>query len=365
MEQQPKPKHRGHAKVYLRVGMALLIFTGITVWFSYYNFGDWNVFVAMLVATTKGALVCLYFMHLKYDNRVNQVVFCSAFIFLAIFVGLTGSDEWFRQTEKAPVVAEAPAVDVSRVLTSSPDVLKQGKALYDVQCSVCHGSLGKGDGPGGAAMNPKPRDFTSGYWKFGGGLLRVTKTITVGSPGTPMPGFANLSLGERLALAHYIRSFGSKQEEDKPEEVEAIKKELGWDKVGQEAVTAPVSGPKLPIAFVMKQLEKSPTTIPDKNTPEATPTGGIGEVLYQQNCLRCHGVKGRGGIPMQLISTNPAVYLRTRSFAESKGEWVTNQEAFRDLVSKGLPGRSKPGIAHFSSEEWTALYQYVKSMLQR
>lgn len=41
-----------------------------------------------------------------------------------------------------------------------------GKALYDVNCMSCHGPKGKGDGPVGAALNPKPRDFSEGDFKF-------------------------------------------------------------------------------------------------------------------------------------------------------------------------------------------------------
>src|SRR3989338_7814626 len=99
-------KHKGHAKTYIAVWIALLVLTVITVLVSYHNFGTWNILVAMLVATIKAALVCLFFMHLYYDNRVNQVVFVSAFAFLGIFVGLTASDELFRTTEKAVVVAQ-------------------------------------------------------------------------------------------------------------------------------------------------------------------------------------------------------------------------------------------------------------------
>jgi len=93
--------HHDHTPNYVKVWIALLVLTVMTVSVSYVQFGKWgmhflNILVAMLVATIKGTLVCLYFMHLKEDNRVNQVVFISAFFFLVIFVGLTLSDVLFR-----------------------------------------------------------------------------------------------------------------------------------------------------------------------------------------------------------------------------------------------------------------------------
>jgi len=39
-----------------------------------------------------------------------------------------------------------------------------GAQIYSEKCTVCHGPNGKGDGPGGAALNPKPRDHTDGKY---------------------------------------------------------------------------------------------------------------------------------------------------------------------------------------------------------
>ncbi len=41
-----------------------------------------------------------------------------------------------------------------------------GKALFEANCASCHGTSGKGDGPVGAALNPPPRDFSVGAFKF-------------------------------------------------------------------------------------------------------------------------------------------------------------------------------------------------------
>ena len=38
--------------------------------------------------------------------------------------------------------------------------LAMGEQIVSEKCVLCHGQSGKGDGPGGAALNPKPRDWT-------------------------------------------------------------------------------------------------------------------------------------------------------------------------------------------------------------
>ncbi len=39
-----------------------------------------------------------------------------------------------------------------------------GKEKYNQICATCHGATGKGDGPGAAALEPKPRDLSDGEY---------------------------------------------------------------------------------------------------------------------------------------------------------------------------------------------------------
>jgi cytochrome c oxidase subunit 4 len=73
-------------KTYLAILVALLILTVITVVVAGFDFGNFNVIVALTIATIKGSLVVLYFMHLRHDKMINSIIFLSALLFLSFLL---------------------------------------------------------------------------------------------------------------------------------------------------------------------------------------------------------------------------------------------------------------------------------------
>jgi cytochrome c oxidase subunit IV len=77
-----------HIRAYLLIGGLLLLFTGITVWLSYVDFGSpkANIVVAMIVATFKASLVAAIFMHLKGEKAtIWRFLIMTAFFAAGLF----------------------------------------------------------------------------------------------------------------------------------------------------------------------------------------------------------------------------------------------------------------------------------------
>jgi len=79
-------------KVLLAVYGVLLLLTVITVAVTDFELGNWNVWVALLVALAKAAVVALYFMHLRWDSPFNAICLIAALFFVCIFIGITVLD---------------------------------------------------------------------------------------------------------------------------------------------------------------------------------------------------------------------------------------------------------------------------------
>ncbi|AFN73284.1 Cytochrome c subfamily, putative [Melioribacter roseus P3M-2] len=101
-----------------------------------------------------------------------------------------------------------PAVDLNKVKSPSEEMLAHGKELYDANCQSCHGSEGRGDGPAGAALNPKPRNFhQQDGWTNGRTIDMMYKTLQEGIIQNGMAAYEYLPPEDRFAIIHYIRTF--------------------------------------------------------------------------------------------------------------------------------------------------------------
>lgn len=102
--------------------------------------------------------------------------------------------------------APASASTIKNPLLNDATAAKAGKKLYTQMCVICHGVKGKGDGMAGAALNPKPANFTSAVVKAETDGAIFWK-MTTGN--APMASYKEvLTDQQRWQLVNYIRELG-------------------------------------------------------------------------------------------------------------------------------------------------------------
>jgi cytochrome c oxidase subunit 4 len=79
-------------RTYLTIWICLVFFTGLTVLVASHDFGALNTPVALGIAVTKGTLVVLFFMGVRFNTPLTKVVVVAGFFWLFILFGLTLGD---------------------------------------------------------------------------------------------------------------------------------------------------------------------------------------------------------------------------------------------------------------------------------
>ena len=82
--------HVASIRSLLTTWIVLMILTLVTVLATRIDFGSGiNLAIAMFIAVVKATLVCMFFMHLRYDKLFHTVLVVGAVVCAALFVGYT------------------------------------------------------------------------------------------------------------------------------------------------------------------------------------------------------------------------------------------------------------------------------------
>jgi mono/diheme cytochrome c family protein len=186
------------------------------------------------------------------------------------------------------------------------DIVGRKNGLYREHCVHCHGITGDGLGPTAAFLNPYPRDYRPGVFKFksteraskptDADLVRVLHN---GIPGSSMPSFALLSPIEVDALVEYVRYLSIRGE------TELALMRYFYDELDEDA------GGKLPetrdllVEEILEPIVAKWAAAEDEVIEVPEMPSGIdladsiakGRELFhgdKANCVKCHGVTALG-----------------------------------------------------------------------
>lgn len=225
---------------------------------------------------------------------------------------------------------------ICTVVPAAGSANERGAVLYERHCTPCHGAKADGQGPAAYLLSPKPRDFTSGLYKFrstpSGSLptdADILRTLKHGVPGTAMPAWDRLPEADLVAIVQHVKSFSKRSFDDEDESEPPI--EIG---------TAPAS------------------------TAESAAAGAA--IYKKMKCAECHGPQGRGDGPASAGLVDEwrrpiRPYDFTRGASSMKGGG-TLEDIYRTFMT-GLSGTPMPAYADLlSKEQGWQLVHHVQSL---
>jgi mono/diheme cytochrome c family protein len=224
-------------------------------------------------------------------------------------------------TPDQPVVLQNTGTGLEEVLSQarleraagpvSSDQFGRRVGLYREHCAYCHGTTGDGLGPTAATLNPYPRDYRLGKFKFKStlGPARPTdddlaRVIRDGIPGTAMPSFNLLEADEIAALVDYVKYLSIRGQAES-ELARLVANDLTFrdalpttrEKVFDELLSPIVTSWKEAPTKVIQPEEKPPLPA-DPQQAAAAHAANVAagrELFYAKaNCIKCHGDSAQG-----------------------------------------------------------------------
>jgi cytochrome c oxidase cbb3-type subunit 2 len=213
-----------------------------------------------------------------------------------------------------------------------------GQTVYSRRCAGCHGEKGDGKGPSATFLNPKPRDFTKGFFKFRSTVGKdslptdadLYLTLTHGLWGTSMPSMHELPASQRWAVIQFLKTFSTR-----------------W----------------------AKEPAGRPIAVPPE--PPVTPASiAKGDTLFQTNCALCHGEQGGadGALsqPGMLVDDwgeplRPA-HLSLPAGAPGGVKLGHGGPRLYQIIVAGISGTPMPPFEGLTEEEVWDLVHFVQSL---
>ncbi|GMU85351.1 MAG: hypothetical protein AMXMBFR48_05930 [Ignavibacteriales bacterium] len=233
------------------------------------------------------------------------------------------------------------AVDMSAFTNPSQATLEKGKQLYVSICAACHGPEGKGDGPAGMALNPKPRNFhdTEG-WKNGRKSAELYTTLQKGILQSGMPGYDYMPAADRVAIISYIRTLMTAPPSDTQEELNKLDQTYGLSAGIKQAG-------QIPVASAMKFF------ISDYSANEMKINDGLQKISDPVNEAQ-----------FELFSSVIENYRSALTTVINTPESLGNAQSFQSVIfaNAGHNGFSA-SVLRLSDKEITSLFTLIKNVL--
>ena len=247
--------------------------------------------------------------------------------------------KWNAETGEA-TLAIAPSKEIAAGDACAVDggtVLSSGRMLYMRHCSHCHGTSGDGNGPTARYLNPKPRDYRHGVFKFTStnDMSKISRDdlsriVKYGIPGTYMPSFLLMKDDEHHAIIEYVRFLTLRGEYERKlvAELSSDFSEVAYDSRLKAGEKKPEIQSELQ-EYLAEDLKESASTLGDElaeiwsaadteeaaivpsmprvtDTPESRRRGRELYLSKTLNCADCHGIDGAGNGPQTIaFEKNP------------------------------------------------------------
>jgi mono/diheme cytochrome c family protein len=274
----------------------------------------------------------------------------------AAFTAVSRSSAPAQEPSTAP-----PALTVADWPLSPAEA--RGRAVYENYCIGCHGAEGRGDGPAARFLDPVPRDFQTGKFKFRSTLFGqppfesdLMRTVTCGLPGSSMPGFPLVPEIERRDVVRYVLHVAKVGEANRNLAYSAREDGATIDQFRKERLPSLREEIETEYASV-KRVTIAPEPAADAASVER------GRALFSTTCAACHGARGVGdGTSSYALRDDRSAVIRPRDFTTGVFRSGSTPEDVFTRVKTGLSGTPMPGFANYPDEQIWDLVHVILSL---